>query len=73
LPATLPVNDFPLMRAWFVVQRQSLKLLPVQARLPTFLIDDSQKIIDEVGPDHLALTRPASKKGRTKRTEEKAS
>jgi DNA-binding transcriptional LysR family regulator len=35
----LAIEGFPLMRSWFVVQRRSLPLLPVQARLRDFLLE----------------------------------
>jgi DNA-binding transcriptional LysR family regulator len=39
LLATLAVEDFPLMRSWFVAHRKSLPLLPIQARLRDFLVE----------------------------------
>lgn len=58
LLATLPVAGFPLMRGWHVVQRRSMPLLPVQARLRDFLVTQGEAIIDELGRTHAAL-RPA--------------
>ncbi len=45
----LAVEGFPVMRWWSVVQRRTSPLLPVQARLRSFLIDEGQIIIDELG------------------------
>lgn len=59
LLVTLPVTGFPLMRAWHVVQRRSMTLLPVQARLRDFLVGQGQSIIGEIGRAHAAL-RPAA-------------
>lgn len=50
----LPVEGFPLMRAWFVVQRRTLPLLPVQARLRQFLIDEGHDTIRRIISDHAA-------------------
>ena len=44
----LAVDGFPLMRSWFVAQRRSLPLLPVQLRLRTFLLHNGQAIIEEI-------------------------
>jgi LysR family transcriptional regulator, low CO2-responsive transcriptional regulator len=44
----LRVEDMPLMRAWYVVHRRSLPLLPVHAQLQQYLLDHGQKIIDEL-------------------------
>jgi hypothetical protein len=44
----LAVDDFPLMRSWFVVQRRSLPLLPVQARLRNYVLQHGQPIIEEI-------------------------
>lgn len=56
----LAIEDASLMRAWFVVQRRTLPLLPAQARLRGFLVDQGQSIIDALGRDHAALSaRPA--------------
>jgi len=50
----LAVDGFPLMRSWFVVQRRSLPLLPVQLRLRTFLLQHGQSIIEEIVNAHAA-------------------
>ena len=44
------------MRSWFVVQRRTLPLLPAQARLRGFLVDQGQAVIDSLGRDHAALS-----------------
>jgi DNA-binding transcriptional LysR family regulator len=50
----LSVDGFPLMRSWFVVQRRSLPLLPVQLRLRTFLLEHGQSIIEGIIRAHAA-------------------
>jgi DNA-binding transcriptional LysR family regulator len=50
----LAIEGFPLMRSWFVVQRRSLPLLPVQARLRDFLLEQGQPVIEEIGRAHAA-------------------
>ena len=44
----LAVDGFPLMRSWFVAQRRSLPLLPVQLRLRGFLLQHGQAIIEDI-------------------------
>jgi DNA-binding transcriptional LysR family regulator len=46
---TLPVQGFPVMRSWFVVQRRTAPLLPVQVGLRDFLIENGEEIIAEIG------------------------
>jgi DNA-binding transcriptional LysR family regulator len=64
----LPVAGFPLMRSWFVAHRRTLPLLPIQARLRDFLIDQGQSVIDGIGRNHAsigaALPRPAAARDR---------
>jgi DNA-binding transcriptional LysR family regulator len=55
LLATLAVEDFPLMRSWFVAHRKSLPLLPIQARLRDFLVEQGQTVIDEISAGHARL------------------
>ena len=55
LLATIPVEGFPLMRHWYVAQRRTLPLLPVQARLRDFLVDSGQTVIDDLRRGHEAL------------------
>ncbi len=62
---TLPVEGFPLMRSWYIVQRRTLPLLPVQARLRSFLIEVGQNVIEDISRDH---SRIASAGGRRSRT-----
>ena len=57
LLVTLPVDGMPLMRAWFVAQRRSLPLLPVQARLRGFLVDEGGAIIEEIAKVHAELPK----------------
>lgn len=62
LLAILPVQGFPLMRAWFVAHRRNMPLLPAHARLKSFLLEEGQAIIDELerGYRRLAGHLPAS-------------
>ncbi len=48
----LSVQGFPVMRSWFVVQRRTSPLLPVQAGLRDYLLRQGQPIIDEIGRGH---------------------
>ena len=52
LLAALPVAGFPLMRSWFIVQRRTLPLLPVQARLRSFLIEEGEAVIRDTMQGH---------------------
>ncbi len=54
---TLPVAGFPLMRSWFVAHRKTLPLLPIQARLRDFLIEQGQSVIDDISREHGALAK----------------
>lgn len=66
LLATLPVEGFPLMRSWYIVQRRTLPLLPVQARLRGFLIEVGQTVIEDISRDHARIAsagRPAKEPG----------
>jgi hypothetical protein len=60
LLVTLDVEDAKLMRAWFVVQRRTLPLQPVHARLRDFLVSDGEAVIDDINRGHLALASGAS-------------
>ncbi len=64
---TLPVEGFPLMRSWYIVQRRTLPLLPVQARLRSFLIEVGQNVIEDISRDHTRIAtagrRPIRKSG----------
>jgi DNA-binding transcriptional LysR family regulator len=57
LLTTLAVEDFPLMRSWFVAHRATLPLLPIQARLRDFLVEQGQTVIDDLSRGHAALAR----------------
>ncbi len=62
LLVALPVEGFPLMRSWYIVQRRTLPLLPVQARLRGFLIEVGQNVIEDISRDHTRIAsagRPA--------------
>lgn len=50
----LAVEQFPLMRSWFVAHRRNMPLLPVHARLRSFLLERGQEIIDELKDGYLA-------------------
>ncbi len=52
----LPVEGFPLMRAWFVVHRRGMALLPIHERLRGFLLAHGQGIIDALEGAYGALT-----------------
>jgi len=56
---TLPVEGFPLMRSWYIVQRRTLPLLPVQARLRSFLIEVGQHVIEDISRDHIRIASAA--------------
>ncbi len=68
---TLPVEGFPLMRSWYIVQRRTLPLLPVQARLRSFLIEVGQHVIEDISRDHIRIAsaaRPPAPAGSPART-----
>ena len=44
----LPVAGFPVMRAWFVVQRRTAPLLPDQAALRRFLVEQGGNVIEQL-------------------------
>ena len=52
LLAAPPVQGFPLMRSWFIVRRRTLPLLPVQARLRSFLVEQGEAVIRDTIQDH---------------------
>ena len=55
----LPVEGFPLMRSWYIVQRRTLPLLPVQARLRGFLVEEGEAVIrDTIQNHHRIAARP---------------
>jgi hypothetical protein len=43
------------MRSWFVAHRRNMPLLPVHARLRTFLLDGGQAIIEELDRGHRTI------------------
>lgn len=51
----LPVEGFPLMRSWYIVQRRTLPLLPVQARLRGFLVEQGEAVIRDTAQNHLRI------------------
>ena len=53
LLSVLPVQGFPLMRSWYIVQRRTLPLLPVQARLRSFMIEQGEAVIQDTMQAHL--------------------
>lgn len=61
--APLAIEDASLMRSWFVIQRRTLPLLPVQARLRSFLLEQGQPIIEEISRGHAALSEPGTRHG----------
>jgi len=62
---TLPVEGFPLMRSWYIVQRRTLPLLPVQARLRSFLIEVGQNVIEDISRDHTRIASAGERRSRT--------
>lgn len=52
LIAALPVEGFPLMRSWFIVHRRTLPLLPVQARLRSYLVEEGEAVIQDMIRNH---------------------
>jgi DNA-binding transcriptional LysR family regulator len=48
LMRTLPVEGFPVLRSWFVVRRRSMPMMPGHARLQSFLVENGQKVIDDL-------------------------
>jgi DNA-binding transcriptional LysR family regulator len=44
----LPVAGLPVMRAWFVVQRRTAPLLPDQAALRRFLVEQGGNVIEQL-------------------------
>jgi len=60
---TLPVEGFPLMRSWYIVQRRTLPLLPVQARLRGFLIEVGQNVIEDISRDHARIASAGQRPG----------
>ena len=65
LLVALPVEGFPLMRSWYIVQRRTLPLLPVQARLRSFLIEVGQHVIEDISRDHARIATAAQPPARS--------
>ena len=65
LLGVLPVEGFPVMRAWFVARRRTAPLLPVQAALQAFLVQHGQAIIAELerGVSAIRPDRPLAQAG----------
>ncbi len=59
LLAVLPVEGFPLMRSWYIVQRRTLPLLPVQARLRGFLVEQGEAVIRDTLQGHRRVAASA--------------
>ena len=57
LLVTLPVEGFPLLRAWFVAHRRAMPLLPVHTRLRDFLLAEGQAVIDGLEAGYAARGR----------------
>jgi LysR family transcriptional regulator, low CO2-responsive transcriptional regulator len=55
LIATLAIEGFPLMRSWFVAHRRNMPLLPVHARLRSFLLEEGQPIIEDLNRAYRAI------------------
>ncbi len=65
LVTALRVEGFPLMRSWYIVQRRTLPLLPVQARLRSFLIEVGQHVIEDISREHARIASAAQAPART--------
>ena len=48
LMRTLPVAGFPISRAWFVVRRRSMPMMPAHTHLHEFLTQNGQAVIDQL-------------------------
>jgi hypothetical protein len=46
LMRTLPVEGFPVLRAWFVVRRRSMPMMPGHLQCHNFLAENGQAVID---------------------------
>jgi len=45
---TLPMQGFPVLRAWFVAHRRAMPLMPAHARLRAFFQEHGQSVIDDL-------------------------
>ncbi len=53
LMRTLPVEGFPVLRAWFVVRRRSMPMMPGHLQLQNFLAENGQAVIDGLEKGYL--------------------
>jgi DNA-binding transcriptional LysR family regulator len=44
----LPVQGFPLVKAWFVAQRRSMPLMPAHVALRAFLVEHGESVIADL-------------------------
>ena len=56
LVRTLPVEGFPVLRAWFVVRRKSMPMMPGHAHLEAFLVKNGQSVIEELEANYARAT-----------------
>ncbi len=56
----VPVEGLPLMRSWFVAHRRTMPLLPVHARLRGFLLDNGQRVIEDLEAGYHAAFAPVA-------------
>jgi DNA-binding transcriptional LysR family regulator len=54
---TLPMEGFPLQRAWFVAYRRGMPLMPAHIRLREYLKRDGQGVIDGLEAGYLRAAR----------------
>jgi DNA-binding transcriptional LysR family regulator len=57
LMRTLPVEGFPVMRAWFVVRRRSMPMMPGHLHLHNFLAENGQTVIDGLESAYLLAAK----------------
>ena len=48
LMRTLPVAGFPVLRAWYVVRRRCMPMMPAHTQLNAFLLKNGQSVIDDL-------------------------
>lgn len=65
----LPIEGTPLMRAWLISHRLGMPLLPLHARLRSFLIENGREIIVEREQFYAALVDTAAQGDGTRRGE----
>jgi len=54
---TLPMEGFPLQRAWFVAHRRGMPLMPAHVRLREYFKSDGQGVIDGLEAGYLRAAR----------------